>query len=270
MRIGINGFGRIGRSFTRALLSRGDAGVELAAVNDPMGDNHTMAFLLKHDSVGGVLPNSVEATDDGALLRLLANRARAEPGVASAEPFIEVQGLLSHDATLAGAVLRGIDARDHGPGTALGKAMIAGNVSALSPGSARVALGRVLAYQLQAQTGDHVSLLLLRSNADGSLAPRIGSFEVSGEFAADPTATFLSTGSLQATLSGLDALVAAVDTMNGTDPPPEELSYLRLLGEATTAGGRPALTYALTVAPNGAITVNGEDLEAVAENLDID
>ena len=65
VRVGINGFGRIGRSFTRALLSRGDAAVELAAVNDPMGDNHTMAFLLKHDSVGGMLPNSVEATDDG-------------------------------------------------------------------------------------------------------------------------------------------------------------------------------------------------------------
>jgi glyceraldehyde 3-phosphate dehydrogenase len=66
VRVGINGFGRIGRSFTRAVLARGgDAGVELAAVNDPMGDNDTMAFLLKHDSVGGTLPNSVEATDDG-------------------------------------------------------------------------------------------------------------------------------------------------------------------------------------------------------------
>src|SRR6185436_5984127 len=58
VRVGINGFGRIGRSFTRALLSRGgDAGVELVAVNDPMGDSHTVAFLLKHDSVRG--------TDDG-------------------------------------------------------------------------------------------------------------------------------------------------------------------------------------------------------------
>ena len=66
VRVGINGFGRIGRSFTRALLARGGgSGVELAAINDPMGDNETMAFLLKHDSVGGMLANSVEATDDG-------------------------------------------------------------------------------------------------------------------------------------------------------------------------------------------------------------
>ena len=66
VRVGINGFGRIGRSFTRALLGRGgDAGVELVAVNDPMGDSHTVAFLLKHDSVGGTLPNDIRATDDG-------------------------------------------------------------------------------------------------------------------------------------------------------------------------------------------------------------
>jgi lipoprotein-releasing system permease protein len=119
---------------------------------------------------------------DPASLRVLAERARGEPAVASAEPFVEVQGLLSHDATLAGVVLRGIDARDHGPDSALARAMIAGEVGQLSPGSTRVVLGRVLAYQLAAQPGDHVSLLLLRSNADGSLAPRIGSFEVSGEF----------------------------------------------------------------------------------------
>jgi glyceraldehyde 3-phosphate dehydrogenase len=66
VRVGINGFGRIGRSFTRALLDRGDeAGVELVAVNDPMGDSHTVAFLLKHDSVGGTLRNDIRGTDDG-------------------------------------------------------------------------------------------------------------------------------------------------------------------------------------------------------------
>ncbi len=66
VRVGINGFGRIGRSFHRAILARGaDAGVELAAVNDPFGDSETMAFLLKHDSVGRTLPHEVAATGDG-------------------------------------------------------------------------------------------------------------------------------------------------------------------------------------------------------------
>ena len=65
-RVGINGFGRIGRSFTRAILARGaEAGVELVAVNDPFGDSETAAFLLKHDSVGGTLANDVRHTADG-------------------------------------------------------------------------------------------------------------------------------------------------------------------------------------------------------------
>jgi glyceraldehyde 3-phosphate dehydrogenase len=66
VRVGINGFGRIGRSFFRALLARGDSSdVELVAVNDPMGDSETMAFLLKHDSVAGTLRHEVKANDQG-------------------------------------------------------------------------------------------------------------------------------------------------------------------------------------------------------------
>ena len=66
VRVGINGFGRIGRSFYRAVLARGArANVELVAVNDPFGDAHTMAFLLKHDSVGGTIPNEVKVVDNG-------------------------------------------------------------------------------------------------------------------------------------------------------------------------------------------------------------
>jgi glyceraldehyde 3-phosphate dehydrogenase len=66
VRVGINGFGRLGRSFYRAILARGEqSAVELVAVNDPFGDSHTMAFLLKHDSVGGTIPNEVKETDGG-------------------------------------------------------------------------------------------------------------------------------------------------------------------------------------------------------------
>ena len=66
VRVGINGFGRIGRSFYRAILARGDhANVELVAVNDPFGDAHTMAFLLKHDSVGGTIANEIKESNDG-------------------------------------------------------------------------------------------------------------------------------------------------------------------------------------------------------------
>ena len=65
VRVGINGFGRVGRSFYRAVLARDGADVEIVAINDPFGDAHTMAFLLKHDSVAGVIPNEVKETADG-------------------------------------------------------------------------------------------------------------------------------------------------------------------------------------------------------------
>ena len=61
IRVGINGFGRIGRNFFRAQLARG-GDFELVAAND-IGDTKTMAHLLKHDSVLGTLDLPVEAGD---------------------------------------------------------------------------------------------------------------------------------------------------------------------------------------------------------------
>jgi len=58
-RVGINGFGRIGRNFFRAALER-DADFEIVAFND-LGDVPTMAHLLKHDSVLGNFDGEVEA-----------------------------------------------------------------------------------------------------------------------------------------------------------------------------------------------------------------
>ena len=64
VRVGINGFGRIGRNFFRAARKRG-ADVEIVAVND-LGDAKTMAHLLKYDSVLGPLGEDVEAADGGS------------------------------------------------------------------------------------------------------------------------------------------------------------------------------------------------------------
>src|SRR5919201_1179205 len=60
-KVGINGFGRIGRNFFRAHLQRG-GDFEVVAVND-LGDAKTMAHLLKRDSVLGRLEEDVEAGD---------------------------------------------------------------------------------------------------------------------------------------------------------------------------------------------------------------
>ena len=80
-RVGINGFGRIGRNFLRAHVARhGD--FEIAVVND-LGDARTMAHLLKHDSVLGTLAVPVEAGDgvinvDGHEIKLLSKRDPAD------------------------------------------------------------------------------------------------------------------------------------------------------------------------------------------------
>ena len=77
VRVGINGFGRIGRNFFRAAQKQG-ADLEIVAVND-LGDQSTMAHLLKYDSVLGNLPNDISATEggisiDGQLLKVLSER----------------------------------------------------------------------------------------------------------------------------------------------------------------------------------------------------
>ena len=61
-RVGINGFGRIGRNFLRAHVARG-GDFDIVAVND-IGDTKTMAHLLKYDSVLGPFSGHVEAADD--------------------------------------------------------------------------------------------------------------------------------------------------------------------------------------------------------------
>ncbi len=62
VRVGINGFGRIGRNFYRAVRASG-ADIEIVAVND-LTDNRTLAHLLKYDSILGRLPGEVSNTDE--------------------------------------------------------------------------------------------------------------------------------------------------------------------------------------------------------------
>ena len=126
---------------------------------------------------------TLPAPADAAALRGLAERARLEPGVAqrrairrSAGPPVERRDARRRRAARNRCCRTMVRARR------LAKAMGEGPVSALAPGSRRVALGRVLAFQLQAELGDRLNMLLLRSGADGELAPRIGAFEVSGQF----------------------------------------------------------------------------------------
>ncbi|MDQ2709946.1 MAG: type I glyceraldehyde-3-phosphate dehydrogenase [Actinomycetota bacterium] len=85
VRVGVNGFGRIGRNFWRAAEVQRRAGqsdIEIVAVND-ITDNATLAHLLRYDSILGRLPYEVSATDDeivvdGTAFKGLAVRDPAE------------------------------------------------------------------------------------------------------------------------------------------------------------------------------------------------
>jgi glyceraldehyde 3-phosphate dehydrogenase len=79
-KVGINGFGRIGRNFLRAC--HGDPAIEIVAVND-ITDAKTLGHLLKHDSVHGAFPGKVEVRGDalaveGKAFKVLAQRDPAQ------------------------------------------------------------------------------------------------------------------------------------------------------------------------------------------------
>ena len=100
VRVGINGFGRIGRNVFRAAYERG-ADIEWLAVND-LVDPKTIAHLLKYDSNYGPFPGEVEATDtgfkiDGREIRVLAERdpAALPWSELGAEVVIESTGLFT-------------------------------------------------------------------------------------------------------------------------------------------------------------------------------
>jgi glyceraldehyde 3-phosphate dehydrogenase len=100
VRVGINGFGRIGRNVFRAAYESG-ADIEWVAAND-IGDPKTFAHLLKYDSNYGPFPGHVEATDTGLLvdgkeIRFLAERdPTALPwGELGADVVIESTGLFT-------------------------------------------------------------------------------------------------------------------------------------------------------------------------------
>jgi glyceraldehyde 3-phosphate dehydrogenase len=111
IRVGINGFGRIGRNFYRAALESG-ADIEIVGVND-LTDNKTLAHLLKYDSILGRLDRDVTYTEDeivvgGKAMKALSERdpAKLPWGDLGADIVIESTGHFT-DATKAKAHLDG-------------------------------------------------------------------------------------------------------------------------------------------------------------------
>ncbi|MER5834457.1 type I glyceraldehyde-3-phosphate dehydrogenase [Streptomyces sp. NPDC002130] len=103
IRVGINGFGRIGRNYFRALLEQG-ADIEIVAVND-LGDTATTAHLLKYDTILGRLKQEVTHTADtitvdGKTIKVLAERNPADIpwGELGVDIVIESTGIFTKKA----------------------------------------------------------------------------------------------------------------------------------------------------------------------------
>jgi glyceraldehyde 3-phosphate dehydrogenase len=102
IKVGINGFGRIGRNIMRAALN--DPEIQFVGVND-ITDSKTLAYLLKYDSILGNLPNEVKHTDDtisvdGKSFRVFRTKDPAQIDWASvgAEIVVESTGLFTAGA----------------------------------------------------------------------------------------------------------------------------------------------------------------------------
>jgi glyceraldehyde 3-phosphate dehydrogenase len=107
VKVGINGFGRIGRNIYRAAL--GDPAIEIVAVND-ITDSKTLAHLLKYDSILGNLPNKVTHTEDtisvdGKSFKVFKVKDPAELDWASVGAQIVVES--------TGIFTKGADTRKH-------------------------------------------------------------------------------------------------------------------------------------------------------------
>src|SRR5919202_501558 len=106
VRVGINGFGRIGRNFFRAAKAAG-ADIDFVAVND-LTDAKTLAHLLKYDSILGPYPGSVEVDGndlviDGDRLRVLVEKdpAALPWGDLGADVIVESTGFFTKRADAA-------------------------------------------------------------------------------------------------------------------------------------------------------------------------
>ena len=111
-RIGINGFGRIGRQVTRAIGELYPQGLEVAAVND-LADADTNAYLFKYDTNYGTYPGSVEAMGssliiDGKEIRVFSERdpAKIPWGEVGVKVVVESTGIFT-DAYQAAAHIKG-------------------------------------------------------------------------------------------------------------------------------------------------------------------
>jgi len=112
---------------------------------------------------------------------------QGSPGLVGAAPFLDTDAMLSRPPSMSGAIVRGIDPELEGRVSSIADAMREGKLSDLEPGSNRIVLGRMLAYQLQVGVGDQVTVMIPGNSASAggatdAIVPRLQDFQVAGIF----------------------------------------------------------------------------------------
>jgi lipoprotein-releasing system permease protein len=138
---------------------------------------------------GRLLSLSAHATltsSSGAIQNWQASMAQLQgaAGLQGAAPFLDTDAMLSKQSSMSGAIVRGIEPELEPKVSSIADAMREGKLADLTPGSNRIILGRMLAYQLQVGLGDTV-VVMIPGNSEangGTFTPRLQEFEVVGTF----------------------------------------------------------------------------------------
>jgi lipoprotein-releasing system permease protein len=109
------------------------------------------------------------------------------PGLVGAAPFLDTDAMLSRPPAMSGAIVRGIDPTLEPQVSSIADSMHEGKLSDLEPGTNRIILGRMLAYQLQVGVGDQVTVMIPGNAASAAgtsdaIVPRLRDFHVVGIF----------------------------------------------------------------------------------------
>ena len=145
--------------------------------------------------------------------RELVDEVANEPGVATAAPFVRIEGMVQAGRELHGVMVHGVDPEYEGPLSGDLINMVEGDLDVLQPDSRSIILGRILAYDIRARIGDGVVLLIPRPVGDGTLEPVLERFVLRGVF--------------EAGLSDHDSILALVHS--------SDAAGILEIGEAVTA-----------------------------------
>lgn len=131
----------------------------------------------------------VTVTEQGGRLadwRAVAERIRAEPHVTGLAPYVLGQGMLTKGKTVSGVVVRGILPSEESKVSELHDKVVDGSLDALKSGEFGIIIGRTLAWKLNLEIGDQVSLVTPQALATpAGILPRFKRFTVVGIFKAD-------------------------------------------------------------------------------------